>query len=75
MVSKVRFCERCKVEIPAERVEALPDTRLCVRCCQEVGGEFDLIVGLESLGKAGSLKRNYGSVNIEKRRRRIPPKE
>ena len=75
MAPKTRFCERCKLEIPAERVEALPDTRLCICCSQEVGGEFDLIVGVESLGKAGSLKKNYGGVNIEKRRRRIPPKE
>jgi hypothetical protein len=56
-------------------VEALPDTRLCVQCSREVGGEFDLIVRGENLAKAGSLKKNYGGVSVEKRRRRIPPKE
>ena len=25
-------CERCKAEIPAERLEIFPDTKLCVKC-------------------------------------------
>ena len=36
-----RMCKRCGEEIPAERLEALPETWLCVKCSQEVGGEFD----------------------------------
>ena len=39
-----RFCQRCKTEIPAERVEVLPDTRLCVKCSAAVGGEFEVSV-------------------------------
>ena len=75
MESGTRPCERCRAQIPAERIEALPDTRLCIRCSQEVGGDFEISVVTENLAKAGSLKRNYGGVSISKRRRRITPKE
>ena len=30
--SKTRPCQRCAVAIPAERIEVLPDTRLCIEC-------------------------------------------
>lgn len=30
-------CERCGQEIPLERLEAIPATRLCVACKQAVG--------------------------------------
>lgn len=30
-------CERCGQEIPLERLEAIPATRLCVSCKQAVG--------------------------------------
>jgi hypothetical protein len=73
MNEKVRFCARCRQQIPPERIEALPDTRLCIACSQAVGGEFDILVRQESLGKANSLKKNYGGVEIKKRRRRIEP--
>jgi hypothetical protein len=66
-----RFCARCRVEIPAERIEALPDTRLCVTCSQVVGGEYEVTVVPDNLGKAGSLKRNYAGWTIRKRRRRL----
>ena len=62
---------RCQAEIPAERVEALPETRLCVRCSQQVGSDFEISVTQENVGKSGSLKKNYGGVNVQKRRRRI----
>jgi Prokaryotic dksA/traR C4-type zinc finger len=70
---KTRFCERCKAEIPAERIEALEDTRLCVRCSEAIGGEFELRVSRENLGKAGSLKKNYGGVSVRKKRKKIEP--
>jgi hypothetical protein len=70
---KTRFCQRCKVEIPAERIEALPDTRLCVACSRAVGGEFEVRAVPENLGKSGSLKKNYGGWTIVKTRRRIFP--
>ena len=68
MPDEKRLCERCRVEIPAARLEALPETRLCVKCSQEVGGEFETIVVLGSLGKQGSLKKNYGSFTTQKTR-------
>jgi hypothetical protein len=41
--------------IPPERIEVLPETRLCVACSKAVGGEFDLTIVPENLSKAGSL--------------------
>jgi hypothetical protein len=66
-----RPCERCGEIIPPERVEAIPETRLCVKCSQEVGGEFDLIVKTENLSKSGSMKKNYGSFDVQKVRRPV----
>ena len=40
MASKTRPCERCGAMIPPERIEVLPETRLCVACSKAVGGEF-----------------------------------
>ena len=48
-----------------------PDTRLCLECSQAVGGEFDVMITPENLSKSGSLKKNYGSFSIEKKRRPI----
>lgn len=75
MTVKRRFCARCRQEIPTERVAALPDTRLCIACSQSVGGEFDLEVRQENLAKTNSLKKNYGGVEVRKRRREIEPLE
>jgi len=43
--------------IPAERIEVLPETRLCVKCSKDIGGEFDLTFVPENLAKSGSLKK------------------
>jgi hypothetical protein len=72
---RLRGCERCKQPIPPERLEALPQTRLCLQCSEEVGGEFKVSVSNENLAKTNSLKKNYGGVNVRMRRRRIEPKE
>jgi len=69
MELKSRPCERCGTMIPIERIEVLPETRLCVNCSQAVGGEFDLIVVPENLSKSGSLKKNYGSFDVKKSRK------
>lgn len=74
MTSEKRSCERCHAEIPVERIEALPETRICVGCSRDIGGEFILRAVPENIGKAGSLKKNYGGISIQKVRRRIPPK-
>ena len=42
--AKSRPCQRCGIEIRAERIEVLPDTHLCVKCSKAVGGEFDLMI-------------------------------
>jgi hypothetical protein len=75
MPAKTRPCQRCGATIPAERVEALPETRLCIPCSQEVGGDFISVIKEENLAKTGSLKKNYGGVQLVKQRRRIVPKD
>ncbi|HEX7447833.1 MAG TPA: TraR/DksA C4-type zinc finger protein [Pirellulales bacterium] len=71
MTAKRRWCARCKTEIPPERIEALPEARLCIQCSQEVGGEFEVKFTQENLSKPGSLKKNYGGVTVQKTRRPI----
>ena len=75
MTAKRRWCARCKVEIPPERVEALPESRLCLKCSQEVGGEFEVKFTQENLSRPGSLKKNYGGVTLQKKRRPVEPKD
>lgn len=67
----MRFCEVCKQPIDQERAEAIPDTRLCTehaKAAEKFGGEFTAVGTQGSLSKAGSLKKNYGDVGVEKRR-------
>jgi hypothetical protein len=74
--NETRQCERCSANIPAARVLALPGTWLCLECSEEVGGDFQYTATQENLGKAGSLKLNYGGVgSIKKTRRVIKPKQ
>lgn len=73
MVISARPCKRCGNEIPVERVEAIPETQLCVKCSEAVGSDFELFAVAERTSKAGSLKKNYGSWTIAKRRRQIIP--
>jgi hypothetical protein len=72
---EARTCERCDAEIPPARVKALPGTWLCIACSQEVGGDFVYTATQQNLGKAGSMKLNYGGVSIQKKRRAIQKKE
>lgn len=62
-------------ELPAARVKALPGTWLGIEASQEVGSDFVFTATQENLGKAGSLKLNYGGVSIKKKRRTIPKPE
>jgi hypothetical protein len=75
MSTEPRFCQRCNEEIPQRRLQALPGTRLCLACSQEVGGDFVTYVIPEHTGKPGSLKRNYGSWTVKRKLRDIAPKE
>jgi hypothetical protein len=74
MTVEARRCQRCEEAIAAGRLEVLPDTRLCLACSREVGGDYVVKVVAENLGKAGSLKKNYGGVRLKKTLREITPK-
>jgi hypothetical protein len=73
--TKTRPCQRCGSIIPAERIEVVPDTRLCVECSKAIGGKFDRMITTDNLAKSGSLKKNYGSFTVEKTRRPIKRKD
>lgn len=49
-------------------MKALPDTWLCIECSEEVGSDFVYTAKQENLGKAGSLKLNYGGISVTKKR-------
>jgi hypothetical protein len=68
-------CARCQELIPVERLRLVPKTRLCVKCSQEVGGEYTMVVSRVRTSKTGSLKRNYGDVEVARVPKRIPPRE
>lgn len=74
MALRTRACQRCGAEIPLERIEAMPETRLCIGCSKEIGGDFVVTFTRENLAKPNSLKRNYGGLTVHKTRRRIEPK-
>ena len=62
----MRLCIVCKQEIEADRIEAIPATRLCVRHGREIqrfGGEFTISASQERTSKQGSLKLNYGGIS------------
>jgi hypothetical protein len=74
MSGKTRPCEICKTLIDPERVAEVPETRLCgehARRIQGFGGEFILSATQERTSKPGSMKRNYGGVDIRKTRNHL----
>lgn len=75
MATRPRPCERCGIEIPLERIETMPETRICVKCSEEVGGEFVRKVRAVNVAKAGSLKRNYSDYEVKLVRKKLPPKK
>lgn len=74
MADTPRHCKRCDSEIPAERIEALPETEICVKCSEEIGGEWDTIVVPGDTSKKGSLKHNYSQFSVVRKRKTIHPK-
>jgi Prokaryotic dksA/traR C4-type zinc finger len=71
MSEKSRPCAICGQPIDRERVEAVPETRLCTEHARRIakyGGEFVLTATQASLGKSGSLKKNYGDVSVARSR-------
>ncbi len=69
MEKEGKRCARCGAEIPQERLEVIPDTLVCVKCSQKIGGEFELRVRVGGTGKAGSLKITGQEVSIKRQRR------
>jgi hypothetical protein len=45
-------CRVCKKSIPKLRLEVLPETRLCVKCSEKVGGDFEVVVFEENVGSS-----------------------
>lgn len=66
-------CIRCEDPIPAARMEALPETKLCITCSEAVGSDFILTSRLVRTSKDGSMKLNYGGVEVQLVRRKIVP--
>ena len=64
-------CRRCGDQIPEGRLKALPDTGVCVRCSELIGGEDELEVTISATGKAGSLKKTGQSVSVRRVRKPI----
>ena len=69
MSSSKRDCRVCGKAIPEARLEAIPETLVCVRCSEKIGGEFELEVKVSSTGKAGSLKKTGQDVAVARKRR------
>jgi hypothetical protein len=67
-------CARCGALIPVERLRVVPKTQVCVRCSEEIGGEYKLVISREKTSKANSLRKNYGGVNVVRIRKPIPPR-
>lgn len=67
----MRTCLICKKIIDPERAETIPDTKLCIDHAKEIlkyGGEFIMTGTTETTSKQGSLKKNYGGVNVTRTR-------
>jgi hypothetical protein len=53
--------------IPPERIEALLETLLSVTCSEKVGSDFETYPVSKDIGKAGSLRMNYGGFSVKRR--------
>lgn len=69
MAVEERPCRICGRDIPAGRLKAMPETKVCVKCSQNIGGEFELEVTVSSTGKAGSLKKTGQSIEVRRKRK------
>jgi len=71
---EAKYCRRCGVEIPAGRLEAIADTLVCVKCSEEIGGEFETKVTISGTAKPGSLKITGQEVAVQRQRKAYRPK-
>lgn len=69
MSAEPMYCRLCGVEIPKARLEAIPDTLICVDCSEKIGGEFELEVTVSATGKAGSLKKTGQQIAVKRQRK------
>ncbi len=69
METETKYCRICGVEIPKERLEVIPETLVCVKCSEKIGGEFELKITVGSTGKAGSLKKTGQELSVKLRPR------
>jgi hypothetical protein len=69
MQPEERFCRICDAAIPPARLKIIPDTLVCVKCSEDIGGEFELEVTVSSTGKAGSLKKTGQTVSATRKRK------
>jgi hypothetical protein len=71
METKARGCAICRRPIEMDRIQTIPETRLCLEHAEKIkefGGEFIVSKSLERTSKSGSLKRNFGGVNVKQTR-------
>jgi hypothetical protein len=66
-----RQCRKCGNEIPQARLQALPETLVCVQCSENIGGEYELEVTISGVSKAGSLKKTGETVSARRKRKPI----
>jgi hypothetical protein len=72
MATRSRLCQRCKQPIEAERLEALPETRLCVQCSRQRGGDIRLRIRTRNTGKGGIKQTGTDIDSVELERRPLP---
>lgn len=72
MAVKSRMCERCKQWISVERLEAIPETRLCFECSRQTGGDTRLRVRTMNTGKGGIKQTGTDIESVELERRPLP---
>ena len=75
MPTRQRYCRVCKTQIPAERLEALPGTTMCVSCSAAKGGEKHARITVRSVGKASSLKKTSTETDVVFKHKRMEPDE
>jgi len=61
-------CIRCGKRIPKGRLKAVPETELCVKCSEAVGGDYEITVVEENLGSS-IISKPF----IQKQKRIIEP--
>jgi hypothetical protein len=69
METEAKYCRLCGVEIPPARLQAIPDTQVCVDCSEKIGGEFELKVTISATAKPGSLKVTGQQVAVKRQRK------